>query len=83
MKKVLLILCMICMPALANDNTWIEENNDGKVIITPEYIVIIPDYEIPTTMLWLPGDDVIITDSGYIINTDEEEKAEIQAINYR
>lgn len=83
MKKFLLVMCLLCLPVFANDSTWVEENHDGKVIITPEYIIVINDYDIVDTQLWLPGDDVIVTDSGYIINTDEGERAEIQAINYR
>lgn len=83
MKKFLLILCLLCLPVYADDRTWIEDNHDGKVIITPEYIVVIDDYYLSDTALWLPSDDVLITDTGYIINLDEGEKAEIQAINYR
>lgn len=84
MKKFLLILCLfLALPCFASDETFITENHDGKVILTPEYIVVINDYDVVDTALWLPGDDVIITDSGYIVNTDEGERAEIQTINYR
>ena len=83
MKKFLLILCLLCLPVFANEETWIEDNHDGKVLITPEYIIVIMDYNIPDTMLWLPSEDIIITDTGYVINTENGESAEIEAINYR
>ena len=84
MKKILALLCLfIAIPCFASDETWITENHDGKVILTPEYIVVISDFDVVDTQLWLPGTDVVITDSGDIINTDDGERAEIQAINYR
>lgn len=83
MKKILVLLSLLCLPVFANEKTWIYENYGGKVITTPEYVIKIVDYDVYNTILWLPCDDVVITNGGYVINLDSGEKAEIEYINYR
>ena len=84
MKKFLLLFAFLFCSLNANaEETWIQEvSSGGKVITTPEYVIIVTDYDTFDTQLWLPMSNVVITDD-YIINVDDGEKAEIEKIMYR
>ena len=81
MKKLLILICfLIQLPVYSAEKTWIAEIlADGEVIITPEYIIEVDSFSKYDTQLWSRLDDVIISDF-YLINIDEEEKAEIKEI---
>ena len=55
---------------------------DGKVLTTPEYVIIVTDYSCYDTQLWLPPDNVYVTDD-YVINTDNGDRAEIQELIWK
>lgn len=85
MKKILfLVACLFCISSVCMaEETWIQDvSSNGKVITTPEYVIIVSDYDTYDTQLWLPMSDVVITDF-YIINVDDGEKAEIEKIMYK
>lgn len=84
MKKILFLFAFLFCSLKANaEETWIQEvSSGGKVITTPEYVIIVTDYDTFDTQLWLPMSNVVITDD-YIINVDDGEKAEIEKIMYK
>jgi len=68
--------------AFATD-TYIESVvQGGKIILTPEYVIRIMDYDTITTSLWLPVTDIVVT-SDRVINVDDNESADIESIRYR
>lgn len=85
MKKLLglffaIFLSVSC--AFATD-TYIESVvQGGKIILTPEYVIRIMDYDTITTSLWLPVTDIVVTDDR-VINVDDNESADIESIRYR
>ena len=86
MKKLLFIFCLLIgLPVMAyTEKTFLSDVSiDGKVLTTPEYIIIVKDYDTFDTQMWLPPDDIIIVDDEYVINPNEQEKAEIEQIMYR
>ena len=85
MKKLVVLFSLIfcTVSVYANEKTWIKENYEGKVIVTPEYIIEIPSYDSYDTRYWSRLDDILILDNGYIINLDNGEKAEIKRMSYK
>lgn len=81
MKKLLILIYLsIQLPVYSAEKTWIAEIlADAEVIITPEYIIEVDSFSKYDTQLWSRLDDVIISDY-YLINIDQEEKAEIKEI---
>ena len=85
MKKIFVLVatCLIFPLLVKAEETWIQDvSPSGKVITTPEYVIIVTDYDTFDTQMWLPMTDVVITDD-YIINVDDGEKAEIEKIMYK
>lgn len=66
-----------------NEKTWIKENFEGKVILTPEYIIEVPSYDSYDSRYWSKMDNIIILDDYSMINTDTGEKVEIKSIHRR
>ena len=85
MKKLLGLFLAIALSvycAFATD-TYIESVvQGGKIILTPEYVIRIMDYDTITTSLWLPVTDIVVT-SDRVINVDDNESADIESIRYR
>lgn len=84
-KFCFLFFLLIGLPVMAyTEKTFLlDVSIDGKVLTTPEYIIIVNDYDTFDTQMWLPPDDIIIVDDEYVINPNEQEKAEIEQIMYR
>lgn len=84
MKKIiaLLVFLMLCLPAFAAERTFLEKNMGGEILVTPEYIIKVMDIDVIDSQLWLPGDELIIT-NGYVINPDDGTKVEIEYIRWK
>ena len=82
-KFIIVIFCLLFCSVNASEKTFITDNYDGKIIFTPEYIISIQDYDIAETIIWLPADDIVITNNGYVVNLNSGSKAEIESINWR
>lgn len=85
MKKILIIVLFLLnsLVVLAGEQTWITDNIEGKILVTPEYIITISDFDVIDSQLWAPGDDIIIINDDYVVNTDNGEKVEIDYIKLR
>lgn len=65
------------------EKTYITQNNShGKVLLTPEYVIIIANYDTYLTTLWLPMDNILILEDS-VINLSNGEKAQINSIQYK
>lgn len=88
MKKIILFIVLLCFPILqaiasCESGHWIQDkSDDGSVIILEDGSKwLISTVDRVDTALWLITDNITICpDEGYIINTDDAEKADATLI---
>ena len=88
MKKfIIIIICLILSlcRCFANDYTFIEEvaGSIGQYIVTPEFLIEVWDYDTHKSSCWIPGDKLIVTPRGYLINIDRHEQVRMVDIELR
>lgn len=81
MKKFLIVICLLLFSicyAYYEENIIFDIKADGKILIMGDGKVYkVFDYEEPTTAVWVPPVDVVITNDR-IINLDDNESADIE-----
>lgn len=88
MKRVLaLIVCFLLSLSIcfANDYTFIEKvaGTIGQYIITPEFFIEVWNYDTYKSSCWIPGDKLIVTPRGYLVNIDRNETVRMVDIELR
>lgn len=81
---ILFVFLLHAVLCFADDETFAERVSPlGIFIKTPEYIIEIFEPDTVKSHLWTPGDKLIVTPRGYLINVDRRESVHMVDVRVR